>query len=96
MKSLSWEHEEATSNVQRPTSNVRNAAARASRRLTLLLDEADVAAAFEARGFDLGEVFRLGVEAQVFLEIVLGDRVRAAFRFQSISPSRTSVYGVCL
>src|SRR4051812_15678326 len=39
--------------------------------LLFLLDEADVAAAFEPGDFDHGNVFRFGVEVQVFIEVVL-------------------------
>ena len=38
-------------------------------------------------------VFGLGVEAQVFLEIVLGDEIPSHFCRRSISPFRTSVTG---
>src|SRR6187401_3462337 len=69
MKSLSWG---IGANVQRPTPNVQR---RTSNwwRLAVVLDEADVAAALDPRDFDLREIFRLRAQAQIFLEIVLGD-----------------------
>jgi len=37
-------------------------------------DEADVAAAFETRDFDFFNIFRLGSEAQIFLQVVIRNK----------------------
>src|SRR5687768_16199190 len=83
MKSLSWDmkRKRPTSNVQRPTSKLRKGRAMLVALIgpLILLYEANIAAAFEKRGLDLGEVFRFGVEVEIFLKIVLRDQTSLHF-----------------
>src|SRR5437588_12497814 len=60
-------------NVERPTSNVQ--CRNRKRQLSTLrvgFDEADVATAFETRNFDFHQLFGLGGESEIFLEVVIG------------------------
>src|SRR4051812_4265078 len=62
-----------TPNVQRPTPNERSASERDGRLLLFFFEKADVAAAFQTRQFDRGNVFGPGREMEIFVEVVFGD-----------------------
>src|SRR5205823_4241197 len=67
-------------NVERSTPNVQyriqhSVAEDGGHYSSVALDETDVAAAFETGGFDFRYVISLGIETQILLQIVIGNKI---------------------